>query len=100
VPAKQTYLLTASAGPHRDLSKGSREQPFWDDHAAFIDKLTDEGFILLGGPLVDEGGAILVVHAADEHEVRETMKDDPWYVQGILNLESVKRWEIFIDNRV
>jgi uncharacterized protein YciI len=99
VQVKQTYLLTASAGPLRDLSKGSREQPFWDEHAAFIDKLDDEGFILLGGPLEEEGGAILIVHAADEQAVRETMKDDPWYVQGVLKLESVKRWEIFIDNR-
>ena len=97
--AKQTYLVISSAGPIRDLSKGTREQPFWDEHAAFIDKLDDGGFILLGGPLVDEGGAILVVHAANEHEARAKMKDDPWYVQGILRLESVKRWEIFIDNR-
>ena len=96
---KKTFLLLSSAGPIRDLSKGTREQLFWDEHAAFIDKLDDEGFILLGGPLVDEGGAILVVHAADEHEIREKMKDDPWYTQGVLKLESIKRWDIFIDNR-
>ena len=97
---KNTYILLSSAGPLRDLSKGTREQPFWDEHAAFIDALDAEGFILLGGPLVDEGGAILVVHATDEREVREKIKDDPWYVQGVLTLESVKRWDIFIDNRV
>ena len=97
--AKQTYLVISSAGPTRDLSKGTREQPFWDEHAAFIDKLNDEGFILLGGPLEDEGGAILVVHAADEHEIREKLKNDPWYVRGVLRLESVKRWPTYIDNR-
>jgi uncharacterized protein YciI len=99
VHAKQTYLVISSAGPIRDLSKGTREQPFWDEHAAFIDKLNEEGFILLGGPLEDEGGAILVVRAADEQEIREKLKSDPWYVRGVLRLESVKRWEIFIDNR-
>src|SRR3954454_9922511 len=97
--AKNTYVLLSSAGPNRDLTKGSREQRFWDEHAEFIDNLTDEGFILLGGPLVDEGGALLVVHAADEHEIREKVKNDPWYVNDIFNLQSIKRWEIFIDNR-
>jgi uncharacterized protein len=97
--SKQTFLLISSAGPNRDLSKGSREQRFWDDHAEFIDRLDDEGFILLGGPITDEGGALLIVHAADEQEVREKVKNDPWYAQGILKLESIKRWEIFVDNR-
>jgi uncharacterized protein YciI len=72
VQDKQIFVLMSSAGPLRDLSKDSRGQPFWDDHAAFIDKLDEEGFILMGGPLDDEGGAILIVHAVDEHEVRET----------------------------
>jgi len=45
----------------------------------------------MGGPLVDEGGAMLIVNASDENEVREKLKDDPWYEQGILRLESVKR---------
>jgi uncharacterized protein YciI len=96
---KRTYMIVSSAGVNRELSKGTREQRYWDEHAAFIDGLVAEGFILLGGPLVDEGGAILVVFADDEQDVREKLKTDPWYVHGILTLESVKRWEIFIDER-
>jgi uncharacterized protein YciI len=97
--AKNIFVMVSSAGANRDLSKGSREQPFWDEHAAFIDNLDAEGFILMGGPLVDEGGAILIVHAANEHEIREKVKNDPWYGNDILKLQSIKRWEIFIDNR-
>ena len=97
--AANTFIALSSAGPNRDLSKGSREQRYWDEHGAFIDALVAEGFIMMGGPLADEGGAMLIVNAADEHEVREKMKDDPWYVHGMLKLESVKRWEIFIDER-
>jgi uncharacterized protein len=100
---KNTFLAISSAGPNRDLSKGTREQPFWDEHAKFIDKLVDDGFIMMGGPLVDEDGmphgALLIVNAEDENEVREKLKDDPWFEKGILKLESVKRWEIFIDVR-
>jgi uncharacterized protein YciI len=100
---KRTFLAISSAGPNRDFSKGTREQPFWDEHAKFIDQLVDDGLILMGGPLVDEGGmprgALLIVNAEDENEVREKLKNDPWFEKGILKLESVKRWEIFIDNR-
>ena len=96
---KNTFVAISSAGPSRDLSKGTREQPFWDEHAEFIDRLVAEGFILKGGPLVDEGGSLLIFNAEDENEVRAKLKNDPWSKQGILKLESVKRWQIFIDVR-
>ncbi len=92
-------MAISSAGPNRDLSRGTREQPFWDEHAEFIDQLVAAGFILMGGPLVDEGGSLLIFNAEDENEVREKMKNDPWFEHGILKLESIKRWQIFIDQR-
>ena len=96
---KNVFLAISSAGSSRDLSKGTREQPFWDEHAKFIDQLVDQGFILMGGPLEDEGGALLILNAEDENEVREKLKNDPWTTHGILKLESVKRWQIFIDQK-
>ena len=100
---KNTFLAISSAGPNRDPSKGTREQPFWDEHVVFIDRLVDEGFILMGGPLVGRDGlpqgAVLIVNAQDEDEVTEKLKNDPWFIRGILKLESIKRWQIFIDVR-
>ncbi len=93
------FLILSTAGPNRDLTRGTREQSLWDEHAAFIDGLVETGFIMMGGPLEDEGGAVLVVRADDENDVRETMKHDPWYTGGILKLTSIKRWTIFIDER-
>ena len=52
---------------------------------------------MLGGPLSDEGGAVLVVRAASEAEVRDRLRHDPWYVHGILELQSVRTWDIFVD---
>ena len=96
---KNTFLAFSSAGPNRDFSKDTRQQPFWDAHAAFIDQLVGDGFILMGGPLVDEGGSLLIINADDENEVEETLKNDPWMQHGILKLESIKRWQIFVDVR-
>ena len=96
---KNTFVILSSAGPKRDSSRSTREQPLWKEHAAFIDQLVAAGFILMGGPLVDERGAMLIVTADDENEVREKLQNDPWFRHGILKLESVKRWQIFIDVR-
>jgi uncharacterized protein len=96
VRAKHTFVVISAAGPRRDRSVGTREQASWVEHARFIDGLVEGGFITMGGPLVDEGGALLVVEAADEAEVREKLGADPWYERGILELESIRRWEVFI----
>lgn len=93
------FVILSSAGPNRDPSKDTRQQPLWDEHAAFIDQLVADGFILMGGPFVDEGGAMLIVNADDENEVRQKLKPDPWFEHGILKLESVKRWQVFVDVR-
>ena len=100
---KNTFVVISSAGAGRDQSKGTREQPLWDEHAAFIDQLVAEGFIMMGGPLIDvremPTGALLIVSAEDEKKVCEKLSNDPWFEKGVLKLESVTRWQIFIDAR-
>ena len=66
-----TFIVTSTAGPNRDHARGTRQQPLWDEHAAFVDRLVEEGFIALGGPLPDEGGAALVVRM----DGKEALKD-------------------------
>ena len=94
-----TYVVLSSAGPQRDLARSAREQAYWDEHAAFIDALVADGLVLLGGPFPDEHGAMLVVNAASEADVRTRLEPDPWYRHGLLTLEVVRRWEIFVDER-
>jgi uncharacterized protein YciI len=76
-----------------------REQDGWDEHAAFMDGLVDEGFILLGGPLEGDRDTLHVVDAASEEAVRARFADDPWAANGMLAPESVERWTILLDGR-
>ena len=68
-------------GPGWDASRPIRSQDGWDEHAAFMDGLVDDGFIILGGP-VGEGDppeqTLHAVEAADEDEVRARLAQDPW----------------------
>ena len=91
------WLVLSVAGADRDLSIAMRAQPWWNEHAAFINALVDEGNVLLGGPLPDGGGALLVMRAPDAQTIRDRLAGDPWYVNKILRLVDVKRWEILID---
>src|SRR5262245_38264847 len=77
-----------------------RSQALWDEHAAFMDRLTEEGFVLLGGPLGgEESEAMLIVNAPDEGSVHATLARDPWRPAGLLDVPHVRRWTIFLEGK-
>ena len=90
------YVAVRTAGPAWDASRAMREQERWDDHAAFMDALAAEGWIVLGGPLGDGHRALHVVAARSEQEVEERFAADPWTHLGVLRLVSVEPWQILL----
>src|ERR671938_1211260 len=73
-----------------------REQERWDDHAAFMDALAEEGFVVLGGPLGDGSKFMHVVDAAGVNEVEARFEADPWVPMDMLRIASVESWEILL----
>ncbi len=56
-----------------------RKQDAWPPHAAFMDQLVSEAFVVLGGPISgDDSRIMLIVDCAEEREVRTRLADDPW----------------------
>jgi uncharacterized protein YciI len=74
------------------------EQSDWDAHAAFMDGLVDAGFIVLGGPLVDEHRVVHVVEAESDEAVRATLARDPWS-ESHLWIDAIEPWTIRLDGR-
>jgi uncharacterized protein YciI len=91
------FLVKHVPGPAWDHSRRRREQDRWDEHAAFMDELTAEGFIVLGGPVGTGDGdyALLVMNATSETEVRQRLAADPW-ADGTLAVESVEPWSVWL----
>ena len=89
-------------GPGWDLARPIRQQDGWDGHAAFMDALVDDGFIILGGP-VGEGNppeeTLHAVEAADEDEIRTRLARDPWARAGLLRVGSIEPWVLWLDGR-
>lgn len=93
------FAVRMMHGPQWDPSRQIREQDGWDEHAAFMDKLVDEGFVILGGPVSDGAAALLVIEAADESAVRRRLAADPWAPAGLLGIEMVEPWALWLDGR-
>ena len=93
------FVLTMVNGPRYDPARARREQDGWDEHAAFMDGLTEAGFAVLGGPIGDGSQVMVVVEAAGETEVRARLADDPWGPMGILEIGDIRPWTIWLDGR-
>jgi len=74
------------------------EQSGWPAHAAFMDGLVDDGFVVLGGPLADEQRVVLAVEAESEDAVRITLGRDPWSDTHLL-VDAIEPWTIRLDGR-
>jgi uncharacterized protein YciI len=74
-----------------------REQDGWNDHAAYMDGIFDEGWLLLAGPIEGDRETMWVVEAGSEGEIRERMKQDPWSANGMLTPTKFERWDIVMD---
>lgn len=91
------FLVEQARGPAWDHSKPRREQAGWDAHAAFVDALTEEGVVVLGGPIGEGDGenALLVVDMDSEAAIRARLAEDPW-ADHMLTIESVRPWSVWI----
>lgn len=92
------YLVRHGHGPAHDPTRARRSQDGWNEHAAFMDALTERGVVLLGGPVgddVDSEDALLVVSAEDEDSVRAALAPDPWH-GTVLAIKSVERWSLWL----
>ena len=94
-----TFAVIREAGPAWTAG-GITEQPAVNDHAAFMNALADEGFILLAGPLAGtEHGRVrvlLIVNAEDEDEIHHQLTDDPWIPTQQLVTVSIEPWQLLV----
>ena len=95
-----SYLAVRRArGPAWNPALPLRGQARWTEHAAFMNALAAEGFVVLGGPLGDGAEVLLIMAADGEETVRARLAPDPWTVAGLLELKSVEPWTVLLDSR-
>jgi uncharacterized protein YciI len=94
------YLVERAKGPAWDHSRPRREQDGWDEHAAFMDALAEEGFVVLGGPMGEGDGdnVLLVVEADSPETIQSRLAEDPW-PEDVLRTESIRPWSVWLRAR-
>jgi uncharacterized protein YciI len=98
------FVVTRERGPAWDASLAMREQKQWAKHAAFMNQLAEEGFIVLGGPVGDEAKlefskALFVINADSERTIEMRLNADPWTAMGMLRITKIEPWEILLGKR-
>ncbi|HLM08039.1 MAG TPA: hypothetical protein VK402_22920 [Blastococcus sp.] len=94
------FAVTREAGPSWTDGKGAFEQPAVDDHAAFMNGLAHDGFVLFAGPLAgsehDRIRVLLIAEAASETDVHRRLADDPWACAQRIVTTSVEPWTLLV----
>ena len=93
------FTVAVVTGPGWDDARPRREQPGWTEHAAFMDTLVAEGFVLLGGPIGTGEHVLLAVEAEDAAEITRRLGPDPWLATGQLLIGQIQPWTIWLDGR-
>jgi len=95
------WIVRLRRGGSYDFGRPLREQDGFAEHAAFIDSLVDDGFLLLGGPLGTppdgDTDTLHVVEAESEAAIHARWEADPWARNGTLRIVSVERWTVLLD---
>lgn len=93
------FAVTLVHACNWDTKRSIREQERWAEHAAFMDGLVDDGFIVVGGPLGSGERTLHLVDAPDEQAVRSRLRSDPWAQMGLLEVGSITEWALWLDGR-
>ena len=94
------FAVTREAGPGWTDGKGAFEQPAMNDHAAFMNNLANQGFVLFAGPLAgsehDRIRVLLIADAGSEADIERRLADDPWVRTQRLMTTSVEPWNLLV----
>ena len=93
------FAVRRVRGPAWIATAPMRDQALWAEHAAFMNALAAEGFVILGGPLGTGEEVLLVIDAASEDNIRARLAADPWTDARLLVIKSAQPWTVLLEGR-
>src|SRR2546425_13256020 len=95
-----TYFAVRRArGPAWNAAARMREQALWAEHAAFMNALAAEGFVVLGGPLGTGEEVPLVIDATSEDIIRARLAGAPGTDARSVMIKPARPWTGLLDGR-
>ena len=90
----QLFAVIRTRGSAWQEARPLEGQSDWSGHAAFMNALAKERFVLLGGPLEGTSDVLLIVRAKSPDEIRSRLALDPWEVTGLLRVAQITPWTL------
>ena len=94
MPDPRTFAVVRTRGRAWQPDQPLERQVDWSAHAAFMNALATEGFVLLGGPLEGTDDVLLIVSADSPEQVRARLAEDPWAKNELLRVTRVAPWRL------
>jgi len=91
---ERIFAVTRSRGPGWNQSRRMEEQEDWTSHAAFMNALQDEGFVVLGGPLEGTADVLLIIRATNVDDITSRLANDSWARKDLLRITQVVPWTL------
>jgi uncharacterized protein YciI len=91
---KAQFAVMRTRGPRWNPTRALEEQEDWIPHAAFMNALHAEGFVLLGGPLEGTPDVLLIIRAENAEEIRSRLAADCWTRNGLLHITQILPWTL------
>jgi uncharacterized protein YciI len=90
------FVVINEQGPAWVAGRSMRDQQLWTEHAAWVNALVGNGFIVAAGPIGDGAvhRAMLIVQAESEAAIRSRFAEDPWIRVGVLHILKIDAWTI------
>lgn len=104
-PPKRTVhlLVVFRLGAAWTREVPSAQHPALKGHGQYVDRLFDEGTLVIAGPLLNDSGvvaleavtgAVFVLRVATPEEARRLAEADPAVQAGLLEVAEVRHWGI------
>ena len=78
---------------YADMDARARVRP---DHLAYLQSLFEAGTVVLGGPVGDGSGAMMVLRTDSEEEAQAVVTGDPYTAAGVGVDHVLRPWNVVI----
>ena len=92
--APRLFAVIRTRGPAWEESKPLEGQRDWAGHAAFMNALANERFVIVGGPLEGTPQTLLIIRASTPDEIRARLAEDPWAKTDLLRVSRITPWQL------
>lgn len=91
---ERIFAVIRSRGDGWNPSLPLEQQQDWQPHAAFMNALKRDGFVLLGGPLEATPDVLLIIRAEDAGQIVSRLNEDPWTGKDLLRITRIVPWTL------